>query len=320
MSKIPVNQTSPEHRNYLLAKSYLEYIQWQLADLDSFSSFAPIAERAAKFNQLQERLIDIDEALHNAHQLREFINEAFLEAYDLLIEHTINFYKHINNQVNNCLKKTDESENIDPEDREFFKACLKKWNLYKTYLPADHYETGFLEAAIYSTRAFLEGFIDESSYKIGKELSMQSMDEYEKIYLSITKNTYLVEEYASLKILNKDTTDDQNDFNRFLAMHLFSIAWSYRESHLSVKIFDGLIVDADHLNEEDIDLMIQFYETITTDYQQVAAGKTQISMIIIKKIFDIAGCELREVDLFYPPQNPEEISESKEFKYLKDLL
>jgi len=56
MSKIPVNQTSPEHRNYLLAKSYLEYIQWQLADLDSFSSFAPIAERAAKFNQLQARL------------------------------------------------------------------------------------------------------------------------------------------------------------------------------------------------------------------------------------------------------------------------
>jgi hypothetical protein len=149
---------------------------------------------------------------------------------------------------------------------------------------------------------------------------MQSMDEFEKIYLSITKNTYLVEEYASLKILNKDTTDDQNDFNRFLAMHLFSIAWSYRESHLSAKIFDGLIVDADNLNEEDVDLMIQFYETITTDYQQVAAAKTQISMIIIKKIFDIAGCELREVDLFYPPQNPEEISESKEFKYLRDLL
>ena len=320
MLKIPVNQTSPEHRNYLLAKSYLEYIQWQLADLDSFSSFAPIPERAAKFNQLQKRLIDIDEALHNANQLREFINEAFLETYDLLIEHTINFYKHINNQVNNCLKKTDESDNIDPEDREFFKACLKKWNLYKTYLPADHYETGFLEAAIYSTRAFLEGFIDESSYKIGKELSMQSMDEFEKIYLSITKNTYLVEEYASLKILNKDTTDDQNDFNRFLAMHLFSIAWSYRESHLSAKIFDGLIVDADHLNEESVDLMIQFYETITTDYQQVVAGKTQISMIIIKKIFDIAGCELREVDLFYPPQNPEEISKSKEFKYLRDLL
>jgi hypothetical protein len=320
MSKIPVNQTSPEHRNYLLAKSYLEYIQWQLADLDSFSSFAPIAERAAKFNQLQERLIDLDEALHNAHQLREFINEVFLETYDLLIEYTINFYKHINNQVYNCLKKTDESDSFDADEIEFFNVSIKKWNLYKAYLPADHYETGFLDAAIYSTRAFLEGFDDESSYKIGKELSMQSMDELENIYLSITKNTYLVEEYASLKIMHKDTADDQDDFNRFLALHLFSIAWSYRESHLSAKIFDGLIVDADRLNEEEVDLMIQFYETITTDYQQAAAGKTQISMIIIKQIFDIAGCELREVDLFYPPDNPEEISESKEFKYLKDLL
>ncbi len=320
MSKIPLNETSTELKNYLLAKSYLEYIQWQLADLDLFTSFVPIVERAAKYGQLQERLINLDESISNAYQFRDFTSEISKDAFDLLIAHTINFYNYINNQVKNCLNASKKSDDINAADIHFFTTCIKKWDLYKTLLPSDHYEIGFLDAAIFSTRAFLEGFKDESCYKIGEELSMKSMDELEKIYISITQNTYLVDEYASLKILNKDTSDDQEDFNKFLGLHLVSIAWSYRQSHLSAKIFKSLIVDAEQLSEQEVDVLIGFCESISTDYMEASAAKTQIFLIIIKKIFDVAGCELREVDLFYPPNEPEEIFNSKEFKYLRDLL
>ena len=236
MTNILFTAPTEDLGNYYLAKSYLEYIQWQLLDIETFTTYASKAEMTTRYGEMIDRLDTLEKLIPHAYNFKDSNLGIYGDALKVINAHTINYHKNIANQSRDCLLPKPDDE-ISKGDLDFMKSSIKKWQGYKRYLPLDHYENKLLDSAILSTKAFLKGFFDDSNcFNLGQEYSMRAMDEIEDLYQFIATNKNLEDEYSSLNILNKVSPEDREEFEIFLSLHLKMIACIYRENNMQYKI------------------------------------------------------------------------------------
>ena len=320
MTNILFTAPTEDLGNYYLAKSYLEYIQWQLLDIETFITYASKAEMTTRYGQMIDRLDTLKELIPHAYSFKDSNLGVYRSVLKVINAHTINYHKNITDQSHDCLMSESDDE-ISKGDLDFMKSSIKKWQGYKRYLPLDHYENKLLDSAILSTKAFLKGFFDDSNcFNDGQEYSMQAMDEIEDLYQSIATNKNFEDEYSSLNILNQVSVADREEFEIFLSLHLEMIACIYRENNMQYKIFNSFCVDIDKLSKAEVDVMINYTESVALDLAQASASTVESSLILIRKIFDLAGYKLPEIEMFFPPLESDEISLSAEHDYLHNLL
>ena len=93
MTNILFTAPTEDLGNYYLTKSYLEYIQWQLLDIETFTTYASKAEMTTRYGEMIDRLDTLEKLIPHAYCFKDSNLGIYGDALKVINTHTINYHK-----------------------------------------------------------------------------------------------------------------------------------------------------------------------------------------------------------------------------------
>ena len=321
-------ESSKSLKNYIVSKTYLEYAQWLLRDIDNLISFESKPIIASRYGEVEARFEAIQAIIDKADELNQYNPPALREPFKLHYAHTISFYSYERYDFARCFDE-DESLETDFALVDVLQSGLETNNAYKAYLPIDHYESYLCEAACIEGQAFLDSYSEEVTNQqlslSNREGAAAAMDILEETYQIIDSNEYRVKEFEALCSSPQNLIIDHSAFNRFQKIQKIYIVSLYREAQIQL----------------DLHMLIQELAEQTIDeYPSEEAGKAMFAIENFEsKIVEVSACTVRtaltlceqtlkiansfdedlQVKMLRPASNFDELFLSLEYNYLTNL-
>ena len=315
-------------KNYIVSKTYLEYAQWLLRDIDNFISFASKPVIASRYGEVKARFKDIQAIIDKADEVNQDNSPALQEPFKLHYAHTISFYSYERYDFSRCFDE-DESLETDFALVDVLQSGLETNTAYKSYLPSDHYESYLCEAACIESQAFLDSYSAEATSLqpslSNREGAASAMDILEQTYQIIDSNEYRIQEFDALCSSSQQLIIDHSAFKRFQKMQKIFIVSLYREAHIQLDLYMLIQECAEQITEEypseQADKAILAIENFELKIVEVSACTVTTALALCEQILKIANSfdEDLQVKMLRPASNFEELFHSLEYNYLSNL-
>lgn len=316
-------------KNYIVSKTYLEYAQWLLRDIDNFISFASKPVIASRYGEVETRFKDIQAIIDKADEVNQDNSPALQEPFKLHYAHTISFYSYERYDFSRCFDEEDESLETDFALVDVLQSGLETNTAYKSYLPSDHYESYLCEAACIESQAFLDSYSAEATSLqpslSNREGAASAMDILEQTYQIIDSNEYRVKEFDALCSSSQQLTIDHSAFNRFQKIQKLYIVSLYREAQIQLDLYMLIQEFAEQTTEEypseQADKAMLAIENFELKIVEVSACSVRTALALCEQTLKIANCfdEDLQVKMLRPATNFEELFHSLEYNYLTNL-
>mgnify|MGYP000044052380 FL=1 len=315
-------------KNYIVSKTYLDYAQWLLRDIDNFISFESKPIIASRYGEVEARFKDIQAIIDKADEVNQDNSPALQEPFKLHYAHTISFYSYERYDFSRCFDE-DESLETDFALVDVLQSGLETNTAYKSYLPADHYESYLCEAACIEGQAFLDSYSAEATSQhpslSNREGAAAAMDILEKTYQIIDSNEYRVQEFDALCSSSQHLMIDHSAFKRFQKIQKIFIVSLYREAQIQLDLYMLIQELAEQTTEEDpseqADKAIFVIENFESKIVEVSACSVRTALTLCEQTLKIANSfdEGLQVKMLRPASNFEELFHSLEYNYLTNL-
>jgi len=321
---------SPESlKNYIVSKTYLDYAQWLLRDIENLIGYASKPVIVSRYSEIEGRFKAVQSIINKADEVNQSNSPTLQEPFKIHYAHTISFYSYEKYDFSRCLNEAESTE-IDFALLDVLRSGIETNTAYQSYLPTDHYESYLCKAACIESQAFTDSYETNITSKeaslSNREGAAEAMDILEKTFQMIEGDVYRKKEFQALCSSSKHLSIDHAAFNRFQKILKFFIASVYRESQTQLDLFILTQEYIKHMANEDISAeeineAIRSIEKFESRLVEVSACSVTTAIILCEQTLKLSGSfqDDLQLDMLRPASNFDEFFNSLEYNYLSNL-
>ena len=316
-------------KNFIISKTYLEYAQWLLRDIENLISYSSKPVIASRYGEIEARFEAIQAIINKADEVNQSNSLKLQEPFRIHYAYTISFYAYEKYEFSRCMQEQD-IEDIDFALVDIFRSAIETNTLYQSYLPPDHYESYLCKAACIESQAFIDSYqtnlLSSEGSLSNREGAAEAMDIFEKTFQMIDSDVYRKKEFQALCSTSKHLSIDHAAFNRFQKILKIYIASLYRESQTQLTLFlliqehSKNMANAD-ISDDELSLAIESLEKFESKLVEVSACSVTTAIVLCEVTLKLSNSldENLQLDMLRPASNFDELFNSLEYNYLSNL-
>ena len=316
-------------KNYIISKTYLEYAQWLLRDIENLISYSSKPVIATRYAEVEARFEVIQAIINKADEVNQSNSLKLQEPFKIHYAYTISFYAYEKYEFSRCMNEQ-EITDIDFALVDIFRSAIETNTLYQSYLPTDHYESHLCKAACIESQAFIDSYetnlLSTEGSLSNREGAAEAMDIFEKTFQMIDGDVYRKKEFQALCSSSKYLSIDHSAFNRFQKILKIYIASLYRESQTQLDLFlliqeHSKNIANEDISDQELSLAIESLEKFESRLVEVSACSVTTAIVLCEETLKFSNSfdENFQLDMLRPASNFDELFNSLEYNYLSNL-